>query len=111
MREGFVFRYSTNENENENEVDGLPGRDSPFIACSFWMVDALALSGRHDDARAMFERVLSVRNDVGLLAEGYDIERRRLVGNFPQAFFHVGVVNAASLLGCTADALSHRSAT
>jgi len=109
VRDGFVFRYSTSE--SENDVDGLPGRENAFIACSFWMVDALALTGRHDDARAMFERVLSVRNDVGLLAEGYDIERRRLVGNFPQAFSHVGVVNAARLLGCTADAISHRSAT
>jgi GH15 family glucan-1,4-alpha-glucosidase len=109
VHEGFVLRYTTSD--TDENVDGLPGREGAFIACSFWMVDALSLTGRHDDARAMFERVLSIRNDVGLLSEEYDIERRRLVGNFPQAFSHVGVVNAARLLGSTAGASHHRSST
>jgi GH15 family glucan-1,4-alpha-glucosidase len=108
VRDGFVLRYATVDGENP---DGLTGRDNAFIACSFWMVDALALTGRRDDARAMFERVLSIRNDVGLLSEEYDVERKRLVGNFPQAFSHVGVVNAACLLGQKPPALPHRSTT
>jgi GH15 family glucan-1,4-alpha-glucosidase len=88
--DGFVARYKTVE-----EVDGLPPGESSFLLCSFWLVDNLELLGRHDDARRMFERLLSVRNDVGLLAEGYDAKARRLAGNFPQAFSHIGLVNTA----------------
>jgi GH15 family glucan-1,4-alpha-glucosidase len=88
--DGFVSRYRTVE-----EVDGLPPGESAFLLCSFWLVDNLELLGRHDDARRMFERLLSVRNDVGLLAEGYDAKARRLAGNFPQAFSHIGLVNTA----------------
>ena len=79
-------------------TDGLPGREGAFIACSFWLVDALAIIGRLDDARALFERTIAIANDVGLLSEEYDVERKRLVGNFPQAFSHVAVVNSASAL-------------
>jgi GH15 family glucan-1,4-alpha-glucosidase len=88
--DGFVSRYKTVE-----DVDGLPPGESSFLLCSFWLVDNLELLGRHDDARRMFERLLSVRNDVGLLAEGYDAKARRLAGNFPQAFSHIGLVNTA----------------
>jgi GH15 family glucan-1,4-alpha-glucosidase len=76
-------------------VDGLPPGEGTFLLCSFWMADALAMLGRRDDARARFERLLAVRNDVGLLAECYEPHARRLVGNFPQAFSHVGLINTA----------------
>jgi GH15 family glucan-1,4-alpha-glucosidase len=98
MEAGLVKRYRTGPNKNQ---DGLTGFDNPFIACSFWLVDALALAGRHDDARALFERLLSLRNDVGLLSEEYDIRRMRQVGNFPQAFSHVALVNSARNLAET----------
>ena len=65
------------------------------MLCSFWLVDNLVLLGRHDEAHRLFERLLAVRNDVGLLAEGYDTRHRRQAGNFPQAFSHVGLVNSA----------------
>lgn len=90
MTEGFVSRYET-----VPEVDGLPPGEGTFLLCSFWMADNLLLQGRRQDAVALFERLLSVRNDVGLLAEGYDVGTRRLVGNFPQAFSHVGLINTA----------------
>jgi GH15 family glucan-1,4-alpha-glucosidase len=89
-RDGFVSRYNT-----DPDVDGLPPGEASFLLCSFWLVDNLILVGRHDDARRLFERLLSVRNDVGLLAEGYDTGRRRQAGNFPQAFSHIGLINSA----------------
>ena len=89
---GLVKRYKTTAVGN---ADGLDGYDNPFLACSFWLVDALALSGRRRDAVALFERLLALRNDVGLLAEEFDIRRLRQVGNFPQAFSHVALVNSA----------------
>ncbi len=92
VEDGFVLRYRTKPDGN---VDGLRGREGAFLACSFWLVDALVLAGRRDDARNLFERVLAIRNDVGLLSEEYDSGSRRLVGNFPQAFSHVGLVNSA----------------
>ncbi len=76
-------------------MDGLDGREGAFLACSFWMADCLYLIGRHEDARNLFERLLDLRNDLGLLAEEYDPRARRQVGNFPQAFSHVSLVNAA----------------
>jgi GH15 family glucan-1,4-alpha-glucosidase len=76
-----VSRYDT-----VPDVDGLPPGEASFLLCSFWLVDNLALLGRHDDAQRLFERLLSVRNDVGLLAEGYDTRRRRLAGNFHRRF-------------------------
>jgi GH15 family glucan-1,4-alpha-glucosidase len=88
--DGFVRRY-----QNEAGVDGLPGSEGVFLACSFWLADNLALIGRVDDARVLFERLLGLANDVGLLSEEYDPGAKRLVGNFPQAFSHVGLVNTA----------------
>jgi GH15 family glucan-1,4-alpha-glucosidase len=89
-RDGFVSRYSTAVTD-----DGLPGDEGQFLACSFWLVSALALNGRLDEARALFERLLALRNDVGLLAEEYDVANRRQVGNFPQAFSHLALIEAA----------------
>jgi GH15 family glucan-1,4-alpha-glucosidase len=76
-------------------VDGLPPGEGAFLLCTFWLADNLALLGRHDDAKAIFESLLAIRNDVGLLSEEYDPASRRLLGNFPQAFSHVGLVNTA----------------
>jgi GH15 family glucan-1,4-alpha-glucosidase len=90
MEDGFVLRYRPHQ-----DVDGLTGREGAFLACTFWLVDNLALIGRVDEARAMFERLASLCNDLGLLAEEYDPGRSRMVGNFPQAFSHVGLVNSA----------------
>jgi GH15 family glucan-1,4-alpha-glucosidase len=90
--DGFVRRYRVDAGTH---VDGLPGGEGAFLACSFWLVDALALAGRRDEARTLFERLLAVRNPVGLLAEEYDTEQHRLVGNFPQAFSHIAIVNSA----------------
>ena len=88
--DGLVDRYQT-----VPEVDGLPPGEASFLLCSFWLVDNLILLGRQRDAQTLFERLLAVRNDVGLLAEGYDTRRRRQAGNFPQAFSHVGLINSA----------------
>ena len=91
-RDGFVERYRGRE---LNDVDGLPGNEGVFLPCSFWLVDGLLMLGRDDEARALFEKLLGVSNDLGLLAEEYDPGERRLLGNFPQAFTHVGLVNSA----------------
>jgi GH15 family glucan-1,4-alpha-glucosidase len=88
--DGLVLRYRT-----DRAQDGLPPGEGVFLPCSFWLVDCLSLLGREAEARALFERLLSLRNDVGLLSEEYDPAARRLVGNFPQAFTHVALVNAA----------------
>jgi GH15 family glucan-1,4-alpha-glucosidase len=88
--DGFVSRYSTAATD-----DGLPGDEGQFLACSFWLVSALARSGRVEEARALFERLLGLTNDLGLLAEEYDVARRRQVGNFPQAFSHLTMILAA----------------
>lgn len=90
LEDGLVVRYRT-----EQANDGLPAGEGVFLACSFWLADNYALTGRGAEARALFERLLSLRNDVGLLAEEYDPARKRLLGNFPQAFSHVGLVNTA----------------
>jgi GH15 family glucan-1,4-alpha-glucosidase len=90
VQDGLVLRYPTEKTE-----DGLPPGEGTFIACSFWLADNYALLGRHAEARTLFERLLSLRNDVGLLGEQYDPRLRRLLGNFPQAFSHVGLVNTA----------------
>jgi GH15 family glucan-1,4-alpha-glucosidase len=81
------------------ESDGVGGGEGAFLACSFWLVDALALVGRNAEARRLFERLLALRNDVGLLSEEYDVENERLIGNFPQALSHLALVNSALLLG------------
>ena len=90
--DGFVLRYHP---DGSGEVDGLPPGEGAFLPCSFWLADNLRLIGRVDDARLLFDRLLSVRNDVGLLSEEYDVRAHRLVGNFPQAFSHVSLVNTA----------------
>lgn len=92
LREGFVQRYDTREGGN---VDGLPGKEGAFLACSFWLVDAYVLSGRRAEGEQLFRRLLGLANDVGLLSEEYDVDAKRLVGNFPQAFSHVALVNSA----------------
>lgn len=90
MADGFVRRYITHPG-----VDGMPEGEGAFLACSFWLVDALVLLGRHEEARAHFERLLRLTNDVGLLAEEYDPRGKRMLGNFPQALSHVAFVNSA----------------
>ena len=91
MRDGLVLRYVT---DGEN-VDGLPPGEGVFLPCSFWLVDCLELLGRHDEAHALFERLLGIANDVGLYSEEYDPAEQRLLGNFPQAFTHLALVNTA----------------
>jgi GH15 family glucan-1,4-alpha-glucosidase len=97
---GFVLRYRTDADPHGDSgtVDGLPGDEGAFLACSFWLVDALALTGRRDEGRELFERLLDLRNDVGLLSEEWDPKARRQLGNTPQAFSHVGLVNSALAL-------------
>ena len=89
-RDGFVSRYSTEETD-----DGLAGDEGQFLACSFWLVNALAMNGRVDEARTLFERLVGLANDLGLLAEEYDVGHGRQVGNFPQAFSHLTLILAA----------------
>jgi GH15 family glucan-1,4-alpha-glucosidase len=90
VRDGFVDRYET-----ESGVDGLPPGEGAFLLCTFWLADNYALLGRADDAKRTFETLLTIRNDVGLLSEEYDPHARRLLGNFPQAFSHIGIINTA----------------
>jgi GH15 family glucan-1,4-alpha-glucosidase len=97
-RDGFVSRYSTAETD-----DGLPGDEGQFLACSFWLVNALARNGRVSEARQLFERLIGLANDLGLLAEEYDVARQRQVGNFPQAFSHLTLILAARAIS-TAEA-------
>jgi GH15 family glucan-1,4-alpha-glucosidase len=103
-RDGFVSRYSTADTD-----DGLPGDEGQFLACSFWLVSALAFNGRVDDARALFERLLGLTNDLGLLAEEYDVKRQRQVGNFPQAFSHLTLIGAATAISA-AEAAANAAA-
>jgi GH15 family glucan-1,4-alpha-glucosidase len=90
MPDGFVLRYDTSKVE-----DGLPPGEGVFLACSFWMVSSLKAVGREDEARQLFERLLTLTSEMGLLAEEYDPNAKRLVGNFPQALSHISLVNAA----------------
>jgi GH15 family glucan-1,4-alpha-glucosidase len=96
MREGLVERYRTDD-ENE-DVDGLPPGEGVFLPCSFWLVAVLAQQGRREEAVELYERLLALRNDLGLISEEYDPERGRLVGNFPQAFTHIGIVETGFTL-------------
>jgi GH15 family glucan-1,4-alpha-glucosidase len=95
VEDGFVLRYRT---ADDGAVGGLTGREGAFLACSFWLVDCLHMIGRTADAEALFERLLALRNELGLLSEEYDPVAGRLVGNFPQAFSHVSLVNSACRL-------------
>jgi GH15 family glucan-1,4-alpha-glucosidase len=105
MPDGLVLRYNT-----AKVKDGLPPGEGVFLACSFWMVSCLKAIGRSRDARRLFEKLLKLRNSVGLLSEEYDVKRKRLVGNFPQAFSHIALVNAAFALedGKTRRSRAHR---
>ena len=98
MVKGLVLRYSTATN-----VDALPAGEGAFLACSFWLADAYALTGRRKEAQALFERLLALGNDVGLFAEEYDPRAKRMLGNFPQALTHMAVVNTARLLSIPAE--------
>jgi GH15 family glucan-1,4-alpha-glucosidase len=90
LHNGFVLRYDTGTAD-----DGLPPGEGAFLACSFWLADAYVMLGRYDDARRLFERLMSLRNDLGLMSEQYDPRAKRLLGNFPQAFSHISLVNTA----------------
>jgi GH15 family glucan-1,4-alpha-glucosidase len=103
MQDGLVARYNA-----RSSVDGLVGNEGAFLACSFWMVDTYILQGRIDEARSLFEHLLSLRNDVGLLAEEYDAKEQRQLGNFPQAFSHLALVISAHNLNA---GIETRSAT
>jgi GH15 family glucan-1,4-alpha-glucosidase len=104
MRDGFVERYNS-----ESPVDGLQGREGVFLACSFWLADSYVLQGRYTEARELFDRLLALRNDVGLLSEEYDPIGRRLAGNFPQALSHVALVNTVLNLSWPNKPAEHRS--
>ena len=106
LQDGFVARYNT-----RSAVDGLPGDEGVFLACSFWLVDNYVLQRRDDEARALFERLLGLRNDVGLLSEEYDPKEHRQLGNFPQAFSHLALINSAHNLSAAVESkpVHHRS--
>jgi GH15 family glucan-1,4-alpha-glucosidase len=104
--DGFVKRYHTSTTD-----DGLPANEGAFLACSFWLADAYVLLGRVDDARKIFDNILAIRNDVGLLAEEYDPHTRRMVGNFPQAFSHVALINTAHNLTDAAKPAEQRASS
>jgi GH15 family glucan-1,4-alpha-glucosidase len=104
-RDGFVSRYSTADTD-----DGLSGDEGQFLACSVWLVSALALNGRVQEARALFARLLGLSNDLGLLAEEYDVKRQRQVGNFPQAFSHLTLIGAATAISAAEAAANGAAA-
>jgi GH15 family glucan-1,4-alpha-glucosidase len=104
VRDGFVSRYTT-----ETGVDGLPPGEGAFLVCSFWLVDNLVLQGRRAEARQLFDHLLSLRNDVGLLSEQYDPRAGRQVGNFPQALSHIGLINSACNLSTGLKPAEHRA--
>ena len=106
MRNGLVLRY-----DSEVTDDGLPAGEGAFLACSFWLADAYIRTGRRDDARALYERLLSLRNDLGLMSEEYDARGKRMLGNFPQAFSHIAMVNTAHNLERARKPCEQRSGT
>ncbi len=103
-RDGLVLRYRTGQVD-----DDLPPGEGAFLPCSLWLADALALQGRREEAVALFERVLSLANDLGLLSEEYDVDAGRLVGNFPQVLTHIALVNTATNLSAQGGAAHQRS--
>jgi pentatricopeptide repeat protein len=104
LSKGFLLRYNTTGTE-----DGLPPREGAFLACSFWLVDSYVQQGRIVEARRLFERLLALRNDVGLLAEEYDVDQRCQVGNFPQAFSHIALINTAFNLSQVSKPVQQRA--
>jgi GH15 family glucan-1,4-alpha-glucosidase len=104
MRNGLVHRYDTGRAD-----DGLPVGEGAFLACSFWFADNLVLLGRRSQARELFEHLLGLCNDVGLLSEEYDAVGRRMLGNFPQAFSHVALINTANNLSKSETPAAQRS--
>jgi len=100
-----VLRYST-----ATKVDALPPGEGAFLACSFWLADCYVLTGRRNEAEALFKRLLSLGSDVGLFAEEYDPRAKRMLGNFPQALTHMALVNTARLLSIPAEAAQQASA-
>ena len=105
--DGFVMRYLTQEGES---VDGLPPGEGSFLMTTFWLADNLALIGRTDEARAVFERLRALSNDVGLFSEEYDPHAKRMLGNFPQAFSHLAFVTSAANLSMGDDSPVSRKA-
>ena len=103
MVDGLIMRYDTRETE-----DGLPPGEGAFLACSFWLVDNLVMQGRIQEAERLFDRLCGLANDVGLLAEEYDPSAKRLVGNFPQAFSHIALINSALNLAVSENSLKQR---
>jgi GH15 family glucan-1,4-alpha-glucosidase len=101
--DGFVQRYHP---EKSSDVDGLPPGEGAFLPCTFWLADCLHLMGREDEAREIFERLLAIRTPLGLMSEEYDTEAKRLIGNFPQAFSHISLINCARTLSRRAN-LAH----
>jgi GH15 family glucan-1,4-alpha-glucosidase len=93
MKNGLLMRYHT-----QTGIDGLPTGENPFLACSFWLVEQYARTGRVEEARRLMEYLLSIRNDVGLLSEEYDVESKRQAGNTPQALSHLALIRAADAL-------------
>jgi GH15 family glucan-1,4-alpha-glucosidase len=102
LRDGLLLRYRT-----ESGVDGLPGGEHPFLACSFWLVQQYANSGRLEDAIDLMDRLVGLSNDVGLLSEEYDVHGRRQVGNTPQAFSHLALVRSADTIARASAARGH----
>ena len=103
MRDGFLLRYRT-----QHGVDGLPVGEGAFLPCSFWLADCYELLGRHDEAVELFERLAGLTNDLGLVSEEYDPRAKRLLGNFPQAFTHLALVNSAFNLSPHLPSPMHR---
>jgi GH15 family glucan-1,4-alpha-glucosidase len=109
LADGFIQRYTMTK--GTEDVDGLPPGEGAFLACTFWLADNYILQDRHDEGAALFDRLLGLRNDLGLLSEEYDTAARRLVGNVPQAFSHVALINTAINLASSRGSVHRRSET